>query len=83
MTVPQESPNRGCPWKLSNNNHGIRQDMQAMCKFFRETLLCAWIHDTYGSGVNSSADIMGENGNACQVFILVFSRDQQKISHVE
>ena len=91
MTAPHESPNHGSPWELSNNKyfrainnkHGVRQDMEAMCKFVRETLFYALIHDTNGSGANPSADIMGENGKACQVFIQVFSRDKEKISNVE
>jgi hypothetical protein len=57
--------------------------MDAMCKFVRETLFYAMIHDTNGSGANTSTDIMGENGKACQVFIHVFLRDKDKISNVE
>lgn len=91
MTSPHESPSRSPPWELSNNKyfraisnkHGVRQDMEAMCKFVRETLFYAMIHDTNGSGTNTNTDIMGENGKACQVFIHVFLRDREKISNVE
>ena len=38
--------------------------MEAMCKFVRETLYYAMIHDTNGSGTNANNDIMGENGKA-------------------
>jgi hypothetical protein len=79
---PQESSNYRC-FKAMNNKHGVRQDMEALCKFVRETLFYAMIHDARGSGANPSDEIMGENGKACQIFIHVFMRDKDKISNVE
>lgn len=70
-------------FKAINNKHGVRQDMEAMCKFVRETLFYAMIHDTNGSGTKATTDIMGENGKACQVFTHVFLRNKEKISNVE
>ena len=91
MTAPHESPNHGTPWELSNNKyfrainnkHGVRQDMEAMCKFVRETLFYAMIHDVRGTGTNPNDEIMGENGKASKIFIHVFLRDKEKISNVE
>jgi len=91
MTAPLEPANVNAPRELSNNKyfrainnkHGLRQDMEAMCKFVRETLFYAMIHDTNGSGTNANNDIMGENGKACQIFIHVFIKDKDKISNVE
>ena len=92
MTAPLEPANQNAPprelsnnkyFRAINNKHGLRQDMEAMCKFVRETLFYAMIHDTNGSGTNANNDIMGENGKACQVFIHVFSKDKDKISNVE
>ena len=91
MTAPHSTQSQYLQWEVSNNKyfrainnkHGVRQDMEAMCKFVRETLFYAMIHDTNGSGTNPTTDIMGENGKACQVFIHVFLRDKDKISNVE
>lgn len=91
MTAPLEPTNLNASRELSrnkyfraiHNKHGLRQDMEAMCKFVRETLFYAMIHDTNGSGTNANNDIMGENGKACQVFIHVFLKDKDKISNVE
>jgi hypothetical protein len=66
-----------------NNKHGVRQDMEALCKFVRETLFYAMIHDARGSGANPNDEVMGENGKACQIFVHVFLRDKVKISNVE
>ena len=66
-----------------NNRHGVRHDMEALCKFVRETLFYAMIHDARGSGANPNDEIMGENGKACQIFIHVFLRDKERISNVE
>lgn len=66
-----------------NNKHGVRQDMETMCKFVRETLFYAMIHDARGAGANPNDEIMGENGKACQIFIHVFMRDRERISNVE
>ena len=57
--------------------------MEALCKFVRETLFYAMIHDVRGSGANPSDEIMGEDGKACKIFIHVFLRDKEKISNVE
>jgi hypothetical protein len=92
MTAPRDRTNQHLSHELLhtnkyfraiNNKHGLRQDMEAMCKFIRETLFYAMIHDTNGSGTNTSNDIMGENGKACQVFVHVFLKDKDKISNVE
>ena len=70
-------------YKATINKHGIRQDMEALCKFVRGTLFYAMIHDARGSGANPNDEVMGENGKACQIFIHVFLRDKEKISNVE
>ena len=57
--------------------------MEALCKFVRETLFYAMIHDARGSGTTPNDEIMGENGKASQIFIHVFLRDNDKISNVE
>ena len=79
---PQESSNYKC-FKAMNNKNGVRNDMEALCKFVRETLFYAMIHDARGSGANPNDEIMGENGKACQIFIHVFMRDKEKISNIE
>ncbi len=66
-----------------NNKHGVRHDMEALCKFVRETLFYALIHDARGSGANPNDEVMGEKGKACQVFVHVFLRDKEKISNAE
>lgn len=66
-----------------NNKHGVRHDLEALCKFVRETLFYALIHDARGSGANPNDEIMGENGKACQIFVHVFLRDKDKISNTE
>jgi hypothetical protein len=66
-----------------NNKHGVRHDLEALCKFVRETLFYALIHDVRGSGMHPNDEIMGENGKACQIFIHVFLRDKDKISNTE
>jgi hypothetical protein len=66
-----------------NNRHGVRHDLEALCKFVRETLFYAMIHDARGSGTNPSDEVMGENGKACQIFVHVFLRDKEKISNTE
>ena len=57
--------------------------MEALCKFVRETLFYAMIHDARGSGTNPNDEVMGENGKACQIFVHVFLRDKEKISNTE
>lgn len=66
-----------------NNRHGVRHDLEALCKFVRETLFYAMIHDARGSGTNPNDEVMGENGKACQIFVHVFLRDKEKISNKE
>lgn len=78
----RESPHYKC-FKAINNKHGVRQDMEGLCKFVRETLFYALIHDARGSAANPNDEIMGENGKACQIFINIFLRDKEKISNVE
>ena len=70
-------------FKAMNNKHGVRLDMEALCKFVRETLFYAMIHDARGSGKNPNDEVMGENGKACQIFVHVFLRDKDKLSNSE
>ena len=70
-------------FRAVSNKHGVRNDMEALCKFVRETLFYAMIHDVRGTGSNTQDEIMGENGKACQIFIHVFLRDKEKISNLE
>jgi len=79
---PQASSNYKC-FKAMNNKHGVRHDMETLCKFVRETLFYAMIHDARGSRANPDDEIMGENGKACQIFVHVFLRDNEKISNIE
>ena len=44
-----------------NNKHGVRHDLEALCKFVRETLFYAMIHDARGNMTNPNDEIMGEN----------------------
>ena len=80
---PPQEPSRYKCFKAMNNKHGVRQDMEALCKFVRETLFYAMIHDARGSGANPNDEVMGENGKACQIFVHVFLRDKEKISNIE
>lgn len=82
QTAPRASSQYKC-FKAINNKHGVRQDMEALCKFVRETLFYAMIHDARGSGANPNDEVMGESGKACQIFIHVFLQDKEKISNVE
>jgi hypothetical protein len=70
-------------FRAVGNKHGVRNDMEALCKFVRETLFYAMIHDVRGTGPNTQDEIMGENGKACQIFIHVFLRDKERISNLE
>jgi uncharacterized DUF497 family protein len=84
----QESNNRGDTslykyFKALDNKHGVRLDMEAMCKFVRETIFYALIHDARGSATNPNDEVMGESGKACQIFVHVFLRDKDRISNVE
>jgi hypothetical protein len=83
QNVPPREPSNYKCFKAMNNKHGVRQDMEALCKFVRETLFYAMIHDARGSGASPNDEIMGENGKACQIFVHVFQRDKEKISNVE
>jgi hypothetical protein len=66
-----------------NNRTGVRNDLDALCKFVRETLFYALIHDARGSGSNPNDEVMGENGKACQIFVHIFLGDKDKITNVE
>lgn len=91
MTGPVYQPHQNVPNDTSpskflramNNRHGVRNDLEALCKFVRETLFYAMIHEARGAGTNPNDEIMGENGKACMIFIHVFMRDKEKISNVE
>jgi len=91
LPVQPQADNQNAPpvpdpykwYKAISNKHGVRQDMEALCKFVRETLFYALIHDARGSGANPNDEVMGENGKACQIFIHVFLQDKDKISNVE
>jgi hypothetical protein len=82
QTIPNE-PSQNKYFKAVNNRHGVRNDLEALCKFVRETLFYAMIHEARGAGKNPNDEIMGENGKACMIFIHVFMRDKEKISNVE
>ena len=53
MTGPPNQADRNDPgdfsqykyFKAVNNKHGVRQDLEALCKFVRETLFYAMIHE--------------------------------------
>jgi hypothetical protein len=66
-----------------NNRTGVRNDLDALCKFVRETLFYALIHDARGTGSNPNDEVMGENGKACQIFVHIFLGDKDKITNVE
>ena len=66
-----------------NNKHGVRHDLEALCKFVRETLFYAMIHDARGNMTNPNDEIMGENGKACKIFVHVFLQSKEKISNTE
>lgn len=70
-------------YRAISNKHGVRQDMESLCKFVRETLFYALIHDARGLGANPNDEVMGENGRACQIFIHVFLRDKEKVLNIE
>jgi hypothetical protein len=70
-------------FKAVNNKYGVRQDLEALSKFVRETLFYAMIHDARGSGSSPNDEIMGENGKASHIFIHIFLRDKEKISNIE
>ncbi len=80
--VPRDSSL--CKYVMAmNNRNGVRNDLEALCKFVRETLFYALIHDARGSGTNQNDEVMGENGKVCQIFVHVFLRDKDKISNIE
>lgn len=80
--VPRDSSL--CKYVMAmNNRNGVRNDLEALCKFVRETLFYALIHDARGSGTNPNDEVMGENGKVCQIFVHVFLRDKDKISNIE
>ena len=91
MTGPLQQPEQNVPrdsslnkyLKAMNNKHGVKLDMEALCKFVRETLFYAMIHDARGLGTNPNDEVMGENGKACQIFVHVFLQDKDKISNSE
>lgn len=83
QTDQQDSSSQNKYFRAVNNRHGVRNDMEALCKFVRDTLFYAMIHDARGSGTNPNDEIMGENGKACQIFTHVFLRDKEKISNIE
>ena len=80
---PAREPSHYKCFSAMNNKHGVRQDMEALCKFVRETLFYTMIHDARGSTANPNDEVMGENGKACQIFVHVFLRDKEKISNIE
>ena len=82
QTTPNET-SQSKFFKAVNNRHGVRNDLEALCKFVRETLFYAMIHEARGAGTNPNDEIMGENGKACMIFIHVFMRDKEKISNIE
>ena len=83
VNVPSGDSSQYKYFKAVNNKYGVRQDMESLCKFVRETLFYAMIHDARGSGSSPNDEIMGENGKASQIFIHIFMRDKEKISNME
>lgn len=80
--VPRESSL--CKYVMAmNNRNGVRHDLETLCKFVRETLFYALIHDARGSGTNPNDEVMGENGKACKIFVHIFLGDKEKISNIE
>jgi hypothetical protein len=82
QNIPNET-SRSKFLRAMENRHGVRNDLEALCKFVRETLFYAMIHEARGAGTNPNDEIMGENGKACMIFIHVFMRDKEKISNIE
>jgi len=70
-------------FRAINNKDGLRKDMGAMCKFVRETLFYALIHDARGAGTNPDDEVMKEEGTACKSFVKSFLRYSDRISNSE
>ncbi|MFM8622595.1 MAG: hypothetical protein ACKOB3_04365 [Holophagaceae bacterium] len=70
-------------FRAIHNKHGKDIDMENMCKFVRDFIFYAFIHDARGAGTNPEDEIMKENGDACNIFVSVFSKDVNKISNVK
>lgn len=69
-------------FKAVNNKRGVRQDLEILCKFVRDILFYAMIHDIRASE-NPDKDIMGEKGKACTIFVQLFLEDKGKLSNSE
>ncbi|MFM7526898.1 MAG: hypothetical protein ACKO63_00125, partial [Nodosilinea sp.] len=70
-------------YKACQNKRGKRTDMEAMCKFVRETLFYALIHDARGGGTDPESEVMKEDGTACKSFVKAFMHYRPKITNVE
>ena len=70
-------------WRALKNKHGVRTDTEAMCKFVRETLFYALIHDARGPGSDPEIEVVKEDGVACKSFVKAFMSYQNKITNVE
>lgn len=73
-------------FRAINNKDGLRKDMGAMCKFVRETLFYALIHDARGAGTNPDDEVMKEEGTACKSFVKSFLQlvtEYQTVNYLE
>jgi len=70
-------------WRAITNKHGLRNDMEGMCKFVRETLFYALIHDARGPGSDPEIEVVKEDGVACKSFVKTFMTYRNKITNVE
>lgn len=81
-TLPQDLTNTKY-FKAINNKNGVRKDMEAMCKFVRETLFYALIHDARGAGTTPEDEVLKEEGKACKSFVKTFMKFEDKITNTE
>jgi len=80
--LPQDLTNTKY-FRAINNKNGVRKDMEAMCKFVRETLFYALIHDARGAGTNPDDEVLKEEGKACNSFVKAFKTVKDKITNTE
>jgi len=80
--LPQDLTNTKY-FKAINNKNGVRKDMEAMCKFVRETLFYALIHDARGAGTTPEDEVLKEGGKACNSFVKSFLKYKDKLTNTE
>jgi len=54
-----------------------------MCKFVRETLFYALIHDARGAGTTPEDEVLKEGGKACNSFVNSFLKYKEKLTNTE